>query len=283
MSARYLRRRTANMTALVFSVALTGIALVFLGWILFTLAEKGFRYLNLDLFIHSTPGAGVSGGGLANAFIGSLIMTALGIAIGAPVGVLAATWLAEFGARSRLAAVVRFINDVLLSAPSIVIGVFVYGIVVATSGHFSGWAGAVALAIIALPIVVRTTDNMLALVPDQLREAAIALGAPRWRVTFAVVYRASLAGIVTGLLLAVARIIGEAAPLLFTSLGNQFFSANPARPMAGLPQVLYNFALGPYDNWHRLAWAGALVSTLFVLLLMIVARVVTGRKTKVRG
>lgn len=280
MSLRYVKRRASNLGAQIMAVGLTGVALVFLGWILFVLAAKGFQYINLDLFTQSTPGAGVSGGGLANAFVGSLIITALGIVIGAPVGVLAATWLVEFGAKSRLVSVVRFINDILLSAPSIVIGVFVYGIVVAPSGHFSGWAGAVALAIIALPVVVRTTDNMLQLVPDQLREAAIALGCPRWRVTLSVVYRASMAGIVTGVLLAVARIIGEAAPLLFTSLGNQFFTADPSRPIAALPQVLFNFALGPYDNWHRLAWAGALISTLFVLLLMIVARVVTARKRR---
>ncbi len=280
MNGKYLRRRVSNAGALVLSVVLTAIALLFLGWIVIVLVEKGFRYINFDLFVHSTPGAGVAGGGLANAFVGSLLITLLGIVIGAPVGVLAATWLVEFGAKKRLTAVVRFINDVLLSAPSIVIGVFVYGIMVATMGHFSAWAGAVALAIIALPVVVRTTDNMLQLVPDQLREAAVALGSPRWRVTLSVVYRASLAGIVTGVLLAIARIIGEAAPLLFTSLGNQFFSLNPNRPIAALPQVLFNFALGPYDNWHHLAWAGALISTLFVLLLMIVARLATGRKRK---
>ena len=275
---RYMRRRAANGAALTFSVLLTGFALFFLGWILFVLAEKGFRYINLDLFTKSTPGAGIDGGGLSNALFGSLLMTALGIVVGAPVGVMAATWLAEFGARRRLTGVVRFINDVLLSAPSIVIGVFVYGIVVAPMGHFSGWAGAAALAIIALPVVVRTTDNMLQLVPDQLREAAIALGAPRWRVTLSIVYRASLSGIITGVLLAIARIIGEAAPLLFTSLGNQFFTANPNRPIAALPQVLFNFAMGPYKNWHQLAWAGALISTLFVLGLMIVARLFSGRK-----
>lgn len=280
MNGRYLRRRTSNAAALVLSVLLTSIALLFLGWILFVLVDKGFRYINLNLFVHSTPGAGIAGGGLANALVGSLFITLLGIVIGAPIGVLAATWLVEYGAKKRLTAVVRFINDVLLSAPSIVIGVFVYGIMVATMGHFSAWAGAVALAIIALPVVVRTTDNMLQLVPDQLREAAIALGCPRWRVTLSVVYRASLAGMVTGVLLAIARIIGEAAPLLFTSLGNQFFSLNPNRPIAALPQVMYNFALGPYENWHRLAWAGALISTLFVLLLMIAARVATGRRHK---
>lgn len=278
MSSRYLRRRLANGVALGVSVALTGFALFFLGWILFVLAEKGFRYIDLSLFTQSTPGAGINGGGLSNALIGSLYITGLGIAVGAPIGILAATWLAEFGARRRLTAVVRFINDVLLSAPSIVIGVFVYAIVVAPMGHFSAWAGATALAIIALPVVVRTTDNMLQLVPDQLREAAIALGAPRWRVTVSIVYRASLSGIITGLLLAIARIIGEAAPLLFTSLGNQFLSLNPNRPIAALPQVLFNFAMGPYDNWHRLAWAGALVSTLFVLALMITARIFSGRK-----
>lgn len=278
MSGRYARRRIANGAALAMSVALTGFALFFLGWILFILAEKGFRYVNLSLFTQSTPGAGIDGGGLANAMVGSLLITGLGILVGAPVGVLAATWLAEFGARRRLTTIVRFINDVLLSAPSIVIGVFVYGIVVAPMGHFSAWAGAAALAIIALPVVVRTTDNMLQLVPDQLREAAVALGAPRWRVTISIVYRASISGIITGILLAIARIIGEAAPLLFTSLGNQFFSLNPGHPIAALPQVLFNFAMGPYDNWHHLAWAGALISTLFVLALMVAARLFSGRK-----
>ncbi len=278
MSGRYVRRRLANGAALTLSVALTGFALFFLGWILFILAEKGFRYVNLDLFTQSTPGAGIDGGGMANAMVGSLLITALGIVVGAPIGVLAATWLAEFGARRRLTTIVRFINDVLLSAPSIVIGVFVYGIVVAPMGHFSAWAGATALAIIALPVVVRTTDNMLQLVPDQLREAAVALGTPRWRVTVSIVYRASISGIITGILLAIARIIGEAAPLLFTSLGNQFFSLNPNHPIAALPQVLFNFAMGPYDNWHHLAWAGALISTLFVLGLMVVARLFAGRK-----
>lgn len=278
MSARYMRRRVSNGVALTLSVALTAFALFFLGWILYVLADKGFRYINIPLFTQSTPGAGISGGGLANALVGSLIITGLGILVGAPVGVLAATYLAEFGAKRRLTLIVRFINDVLLSAPSIVIGVFVYGVVVVPMGHFSGWAGAAGLAIIALPVVVRTTDNMLQLVPDQLREAAIALGAPRWKVTVTIVYRASLSGIITGVLLAIARIIGEAAPLLFTSLGNQFFTANPNRPIAALPQVLFNFAMGPYDNWHRLAWAGALISTLFVLALMIVARLFSGRK-----
>ena len=278
MSGRYTRRRLANGAALTLSVALTGFALFFLGWILFILVEKGFRYVNLSLFTQSTPGAGIDGGGLANAMVGSLLITGLGILVGAPVGVLAATWLAEFGARRRLTTIVRFINDVLLSAPSIVIGVFVYGIVVAPMGHFSALAGATALAIIALPVVVRTTDNMLQLVPDQLREAAVALGAPRWRVTISIVYRASISGIITGILLAIARIIGEAAPLLFTSLGNQFFSLNPGHPIAALPQVLFNFAMGPYDNWHHLAWAGALISTLFVLALMVAARLFSGRK-----
>lgn len=275
---RYLKRRAFNQLALVFSVLLTGIALLFLGWILFVLAAKGVRYLNLSVFVQSTPGAGIRGGGLANALVGSLLITLLGIGIGAPMGVLAATWLAEFGAHSRLAAMVRFVNDILLSAPSIVIGVFVYGIMVLPMGHFSGWAGGVALAIIALPVIVRTTDNMLQLVPTQLREAALALGAPRWKVTLAIVYRSSLSGIITGMLLAIARIIGEAAPLLFTTLGNQFFSANMNRPIAALPQVLFNFALGPYSNWHHLAWAGAFISTVFVLLLMILARVFVGRK-----
>lgn len=273
---RYLRRRAQNQAAIVCAVGLTTAALFFLGWILYVLADKGVQYLHWSVFTQSTPGAGIAGGGLANALVGSLLITALGLLISVPVGVLAATWLAEFGAGSRLAATVRFINDVLLSAPSIIIGVFVYGVVVVPMGHFSGWAGAVALAIIALPVIVRTTDNMLALVPNPLREAAIALGAPRWKVTVRIVYRAALNGIITGVLLAMARIIGEAAPLLFTTLGNQFYSTDLDRPIAALPQVLFNFALGPYENWHHLAWAGAFISTVFVLALMILARLFVG-------
>jgi len=276
-NARYLRRRLTNVVNMGVAVLLTGLALFFLAWILFVLAAKGIGYVHPALFVESTPGAGIPGGGLENAFIGSLIMTGLGLLMGAPVGILAATYLAEFGHHTRLAMTVRFINDVLLSAPSIVIGVFVYGVVVEPMGHFSGWAGAIALAIIALPVTVRTTDSMLQLVPDQMREAAIALGTPRWKVTVWIVYRASLPGIVTGVLLATARIIGEAAPLLFTSLGNQFLTLNPNRPMAAVPQVLFNFAMGPYENWHRIAWAGALTTTLLVLLLMIAARLPSGR------
>ncbi len=275
---KYMRRRALNLINMGASIFLTGVALFFLGWILFVLFSKGVAYINPALFIESTPGAGIPGGGLANAFVGSLLMTSLGILIAAPIGILAATYLAEFGHHTRIASIVRFINDVLLSAPSIVIGVFVYGVVVQPTNHFSGWAGTIALAIIALPVTVRTTDTMLQLIPDQMREAAIALGAPRWKVTVWIVYRASLAGIVTGVLLAVARIIGEAAPLLFTSLGNQFFTLDPNQPMAAVPQVLFNFAMGPYDNWHQIAWAGALISTLFVLVLMILARLLSTRK-----
>lgn len=273
---RYLRRRVQNQMAMACAVALTATALFFLGWILYVLGDKGLKYLHWSVFTQSTPGAGIAGGGLANALVGSVLITALGLAISVPVGVLAATWLAEYGAGSRLAATVRFINDVLLSAPSIIIGVFVYGVMVVPMGHFSGWAGAAALAIIALPVIVRTTDNMLLLVPNPLREAAIALGAPRWKVTVRIVYRAALSGIITGVLLAMARIIGEAAPLLFTTLGNQFYSTDLNRPIAALPQVLFNFALGPYENWHHLAWAGAFISTAFVLALMILARLFVG-------
>ncbi|APZ42710.1 phosphate ABC transporter permease PstA [Acidihalobacter ferrooxydans] len=272
---KYLRRRVINLFNMAVAIALTGLALFFLGWILYVLVVRGIGYINPALFLQSTPGAGIPGGGLGNAFVGSLIMSGLGIALATPIGILAATYLAEFGQRSRIATVVRFINDVLLSAPSIVIGVFVYGVVVEPSGHFSAWAGAIALAIIALPVTVRTTDTMLQLIPDQMREAAIALGTPRWKVTVWIVYRSSLAGIVTGVLLAFARIVGEAAPLLFTSLGNQFFTGDPNQPMAAVPQVLFNFAMGPYENWHQIAWAGALVSTLFVLVLMIVARLLS--------
>ncbi len=270
-SARYARRRVANVVALGLSALTMAFALVWLVWVLWTLAGKGFASLGPSLFTQTTPPPG-SSGGLLNAIFGSLVMIGLATLIGAPVGILAGTYLAEFGGRAWLASAVRFVNDVLLSAPSIIIGVFVYTVLVARVGHFSGWAGALALALIALPVVVRTTEDMLHLVPTSLREAAAALGAPRWKVTVSIAYRASKAGILTGVMLAVARVSGETAPLLFTALNNQFWSADLNSPMANLPVTIFQFAMSPYEDWHRLAWGGALLITLGVLVLNVVAR-----------
>ncbi|MDE2090037.1 MAG: phosphate ABC transporter permease PstA [Gammaproteobacteria bacterium] len=268
----YTRRRLVNVFNLGISVLAMALGLFCLGWILWTLLRYGLAWVNLDLFREMTPPPG-SGGGLFNAIMGSLIVTGVGILIGAPVGVLAGTYLAEYGSGSRLASAIRFINDVLLSAPSIIIGLFVYQIVVVPMGHFSGWAGALALAIIAVPVVVRTTEDMLRLVPTSLREAAAALGAPRWKVVVQVAYRASLGGMLTGILLAVARISGETAPLLFTALNNQFWSTDLNAPIANLPVVIFQFAMSPYDTWQHLAWAGSLLITFGVLGLSILARV----------
>jgi len=229
--------------------------------------------VNSTLFFKATPPPGGTGG-LANGIVGSLVLTITGVLIGAPTGVLAGTYLSEFSRKSKIAPVIRFVNDILLSAPSIIIGVFVYEIVVVPMGHFSGWAGALALAMIALPVIVRTTEDMLRLVPDNMREAAAALGAPRWKVTTAIIYRAARSGILTGVLLAVARISGETAPLLFTALNNQFWSSSLNQPMANLPVVIFQFAMSPYDDWQHLAWAGALLITLAVLGLNIVARII---------
>jgi phosphate transport system permease protein len=246
-----------------------------LGWlaiILATLLFEGFRGISLAVFTQMTPPPG-SEGGLKNAIIGSLIMTFLGVAIGTPLGMLAGTYMAEYGRHSKLTIVVRFINDILLSAPSIVIGLFVYVVMVVKMGHFSALAGAVSLAVIVVPVVVRTTEDMLLLVPDPLREAASALGLPRAIVIGKVAYRAARAGLITGVLLAIARISGETAPLLFTALNNQFFSTNLNAPMASLPVVIFQFALSPYKEWQQLAWTGALLITLAVLVLSITARV----------
>lgn len=268
---RFLWRRAVNAASLGLSTVAMGAGLLVLGWILFTLVQNGMDALGPRLFMESTPPPG-SEGGLANAIVGSLMMTAVATLIGTPVGVLAGTFLAEYGNRGWLAPVTRFINDVLLSAPSIIIGLFVYWAVVYQMRHFSGLAGALALAIIVIPVVVRTTESMLRLVPNSLREAAAALGAPRWKVIVHVSYRASAAGIITGILLAVARISGETAPLLFTALNNQFWSTDLSSPMANLPVVMFQFAMSPYEDWHRLAWAGALLITLGVLFLNIAAR-----------
>lgn len=275
--ALYLRRRAVNVLGLGLSAVTVGVALAVLVWVLWTLAGHGFARLGPGLFTRTTPPPG-SDGGLLNAIAGSAVMVALATLIGAPVGILAGTYLAEFGGRGRIAAVVRFVNDVLLSAPSIVVGLFVYALVVVRTGHFSGWAGAAALAIIAVPVVVRTTEDMLRLVPNTLREAAAALGAPKWKVVVLVAYRASKAGIITGVMLAVARVSGETAPLLFTALNNQFWSADMSRPMANLPVTIFQFAMSPYEDWQALAWAGALLITLGVLALNVLARVLSRQR-----
>ncbi len=267
----YRRRRALNFLVLFGSVLTTLFGLFWLVWLLFTLFSHGFQYLDLAVFVKPTPPPGEAGG-LANAIVGSLLITFVGVLIGAPIGVLAGTFLAEFAARSRIAPAIRFVNDVLLSAPSIILGVFIYEMVVVSMGHFSGWAGALALALIALPIIVRTTEDMLKLVPNTVREAACALGAPRWKVTVSIVYRAARAGIFTGILLAIARISGETAPLLFTALNNQFWSRSLNEPVANLPVVIFQFAMSPYEDWQHLAWAGALLITVSVLVLNILVR-----------
>lgn len=267
----YRRRRRVNAAMLFISGLTLLFGLFWLVWILVTLFYEGFNALAPSLFMLNTPPPG-SEGGLLNAILGSLIMAATGTLIGTPVGILAGTYLAEFGRRGWLAPATRFINDILLSAPSIVIGLFVYSVYVAQVGHFSGWGGALALSLIVIPVVVRTTDDMLKLVPDSLREAAVALGAPAWKMIVFISYRAARAGIVTGILLAVARISGETAPLLFTALNNQFLSFNMNQPMANLPVVIFQFAMSPYPDWQRLAWGGAILITLAVLALNIIAR-----------
>ena len=273
----YVRRKLTNWIGLGFSVLATAFGLFWLIWLLVTLFGSGLRHINPRLFTESTPPPGVSGG-LANAIVGSALLTAVGVLIGGPAGILAGTYLSEIGRHSRFGAAVRFINDVLLSAPSIIVGVFIYALIVRRTGHFSGWAGATALALIVLPIVVRTTENMMRLVPDALREAAAALGAPVWKVTIAVVYRSALPGILTGVLLALARISGETAPLLFTALNNQFWSTDMSRPFPNLPAVIFQFAMSPYEDWQHLAWAGALLITVTILLINVAVRMLLGRK-----
>ena len=270
------RRRIADVVAFAFATAATVFGLVWLVWILWTTLRQGAAALTPALFREMTPPPGTSGG-LLNAFYGSAIMILLALLIGAPVGVAAGTYLAEHGRYTRLAALVSFVNDILLSAPSIVIGLFVYELVVSTTGHFSGYAGALALAMILIPIVVRTTEESLRLVPDQMREAGFALGLPRWRVTRQVIYKAALSAILTGILLGIARIAGETAPLLFTALNNQFWSASLNGPLANVPVVIFQYAMSPYDEWHVLAWAGAFVLTAFVLILNITVRLLARR------
>ena len=268
---RYLRRRIGNGILLGLSGAATLFGLGWLSVILSTLLWRGFSGIDLAIFTESTPPPGAAGG-LINAIFGSLMMSTFAVIVGTPIGILAGTYLAEYGRHTRLALVIRFVNDILLSAPSIVLGLFVYDLMVLSFGHFSAWAGGVALATIVIPVVVRTTENMLLLIPNTLREAAAALGAPRSRVISKVTWRAAQAGITTGILLAVARISGETAPLLFTALNNQFWSTNPNAPMASLPVAIFQMAMSPYADWHRLAWSGALLITMAVLALSIIAR-----------
>ncbi|MGC7559462.1 phosphate ABC transporter permease PstA [Pasteurella sp. PK-2025] len=272
-------RKLKNKFMLTLSFLAVGFGLLGLCWILFTLITKGIPALSIQLFLQSTPAPNESGG-LLNAIVGSTLLVTVSTLIGAPVGILAGTYLAEYGRYSRLARITRFLNDVLLSAPSIVIGLFIYAIYVSQVKHYSGWAGAFALAMIMIPVIVRTTDNMLNLVPNSLREAAAALGCPQWRVITMICYRAARSGILTGVLLSIARISGETAPLLFTALSNQFFSLDMNAPMGNLPVVIYQFAASPFKDWNELAWAGATLITLFVLLLNIFARVFFARKTK---
>jgi phosphate transport system permease protein len=273
----YRKRILVNRVGLALSMAAMLIGLGALVWILGTLMFKGLGALKPHVFTQMTPPPG-NNGGLLNAIYGSLLMVGVGTLIATPTGILAGIYLAEYGQRSWLAPVTRFVNDILLSAPSIVLGLFVYAVYVANVGHFSGWAGALALALIAIPVIVRATDNMLSLVPNSLREAAAALGAPRWKVIVLVTLRAARAGVVTGILLSVARISGETAPLLFTSLNNQFWSSDLNAPVANLPVVIFQFAMSPYEDWKRLAWVGALLITLSVLLLSIIARALTRQK-----
>ncbi|RDZ28986.1 phosphate ABC transporter permease PstA [Lysobacter silvisoli] len=276
--ALYRRRRIGNAVAILAACAAALFGLFFLGWILWTLVSKGLGGINWALFTQNTPPP-MQEGGLLNAFFGSAVMCAIAILIGTPLGIAAGTWLAEYGNARKIGTVVRFVNDILLSAPSIVLGLFVYTLVVMqTGGNFSALAGAIALAFIVLPVVVRTTDEMLRLVPAQMREAALSLGVPQWKVIVQVLYRSASAGIVTGILLALARISGETAPLLFTAFGNQYWSANVLQPMASVPVVMNQFAGSPYESWQTLAWAGALVLTCFVLFVSLFARTVILRK-----
>ena len=277
MSAwHYTLRDAKNALAHGFALLATAFGLFWLAWILWTTLHNGLAAIHPALFTQMTPPPGAAGG-LRNAFFGSVLMSLLGVLLGAPIGILAGTFLAEYARSSWLGGVVRFVNDILLSAPSIVLGLFVYTLVVARMGHFSALAGAISLAFIVLPVVVRTTDEMLRLVPAQMREAALSLGVPQWKVTAQVLYRAALPGIVTGILLALARISGETAPLLFTALNNQYWSTDLFAPMANVPVVIFQYAMSPYDDWHSLAWAGAFVLTLFVLLVGLAARAIVAR------
>lgn len=276
----YSRRVWVNRIGITLSMLAMSVGLIVLMWILWTLFSRGFAALSWDLFTQDTPAPGSEGGGLRNAIVGSGLILLFSMLISTPIGILAGIYLAEYGRISKFAAFTRFMTDIMLSAPSIVVGLFVYALFVATTGGFSGWAGSLALALIAIPVIVRTTENMLKLVPTSLREAAFAVGAPRWKVSLSITLRAVQAGVVTGVLLAMARITGETAPLLFTALNNQFFSTNMSEPMGNLPVVIYQFALSPYENWVNLAWGGALLIALLVLTVNIVARVLFRNKDK---
>ncbi len=275
----YTRRVWTNRIGIALSMVAMAFGLLALLWILWTLFYNGFSALSWDFFTQDTPAPGSTGGGLRNAIVGSLMIIGVTTLVSTPVGILAGIYLAEFGATSRFASATRFVTDIMLSAPSIVIGLFVYALAVVTLGGFSGWAGSLALSLIAVPVVVRTTENMLRLVPTSLREAAFAVGAPHWQVSLKVTLRAVKAGVVTGILLAIARVTGETAPLLFTALNNQFYSTDMSKPMGNLPVVIFQFAMSPYDNWVSLAWGGALLIALLVLGINIVARVLFRKKS----
>ncbi len=276
----YARRKFKNGLVMVLSTAATVFGLFWLTWILWTAVSYGINNLNLALFTQMTPPPGDSGG-MLNAFVGSIIMSLLAIAMGTPIGIAAGTYLAEYASYRKIGTLIRFVNDILLSAPSIVLGLFIYTVVVAQMGHFSALAGAIALAFIVLPVVVHTTDEMLRLVPMQMREAALSLGVPQWKVTTQVLYRASMSGILTGVLLALARITGETAPLLFTALNNQYWTTNLLAPMANVPVVIFQYAMSPYEAWQSLGWAGAFIMTLFVLLLSVITRLVLLRNSRI--
>jgi len=272
------RRSLINKIALMLSMATMVFGLFWLVWILFSTVTRGIDGMSLALFTEMTPPPNTAGGGLANAIVGSGLLILWATVIGTPLGIMAGIYLAEYGRKSALAESIRFINDILLSAPSIVVGLFVYTVVVLKMGHFSGWAGVIALALLQVPIVIRTTENMMKLVPDSLREAAYALGTPKWKMISAITLKASVSGIVTGVLLAIARIAGETAPLLFTSLSNQFWSTDMMQPIANLPVTIFKFAMSPFAEWQQLAWAGVLIITFCVLLLNILARVIFAKR-----
>lgn len=276
----YNRRRRSNAIGLTLSMTAMALGLAVLLWILYVLFYNGLTAIDWAMFTQDTPAPGSPGGGLRNAIVGSAMLVGLAVLVSTPIGILAGVYLAEYGDTSKTAEITRFVTDIMLSAPSIVLGLFVYAIAVATVGNFSGYAGSLALSLIAVPVVVRTTENMLRLVPGSLREAAFALGAPRWKVAMMVTLRAAKAGVITGVLLAVARISGETAPLLFTALNNQFFTTDMSGPMANLPVWIYQMAMSPFENWNRLAWGGALIITMTVLLLNIIARVLFREKVR---
>ena len=280
-TASYGARRTRNGIAMALAVIAAAVGLFFLFAILVTLLYKGFTSISLQMFVENTPPPGEDGG-LLNAIFGSVVMTGIAIVVATPIGLLAGTYLSEYSRGHWIGEAAKFINDILLSAPSIIIGLFVYTVVVLPSGHFSAWAGAASLGLIALPVINRTTQDMLGLVPNSLREATAALGTPRWKSMISVIYRAALSGILTGVLLAIARVTGETAPLLFTSLNNQFFSTDLGAPIANLPVVIFQFATSPYDDWQKLAWGGALLITLTILIINIVARWVAGAKSNLQ-